>query len=125
MAVMLAPAAQKHLLTKAVEQGSLKEILMPEYTWQPTANTAQVCRDAENTNAKSALPSLHLVKCEGRKGLLGHDMEKGFLASRLCNPESQLLYAEKLFFREREPTLTLSEAGDLQAKASQQAEMIR
>lgn len=32
MAIMLVPAAQKHLLTKAVEQGSLKEILMLEYT---------------------------------------------------------------------------------------------
>lgn len=64
MGVMLVPAAQKHLLTKAVEEGSLKEMLMPEYTYQPTGNTAQVCRDAEDTNAKSAptLPSLHLVR---------------------------------------------------------------
>lgn len=56
-----------------------------------------------------------------RKVFLGHHKAKGFLASRLYNPESQLLHSEQLFFREREPTLTLSEAGDLQAKASQQA----
>lgn len=45
--------------------------------------------------------------------------------SQLLYSEPQLLYSEQLSFREREPTLTLSEAGDLQAKASQQAEMIR
>lgn len=124
---MLVPTALKHLLNKAVEQGSLYEMVMPEYNWKPTGNRAQVCRDPQNTNAKSAptLPPLLFVRVEGRKGLLGHDKEKSFLASRLCNPEPQMLYSEQLFFREREPTLTLSEAGDLQAKASQQAEMIR
>lgn len=64
MGVMLLPAAQKHLLNKAVKQGSLLEMLMPEYTWQPTGNTVQVWKDAENINAKSAptLPSLLLVR---------------------------------------------------------------
>lgn len=52
-------------------------------------------------------------------------IKKSFLTSRLCSPEPHLLYSEQLFFREKEPTLTLSDAGDLQAKASQQAEMIR
>lgn len=64
MGVMLVPATLKHLLNKAVEQGSLLEMAMLEYNWKPTGNTAQLCRNPQNTNAKSTptVPSLLFVR---------------------------------------------------------------
>lgn len=100
---------------------------MPEHYQKPTGKSSGLQRPTKYQHRKgsnSFIPVFY-EGVNGRKGLLGHDKNKSFLASRLCIQSLKPLHSKQLFFKERGRSLTLSEAGDLQAKASQQAEMIR
>lgn len=60
MGVMLVPAAQKHLLNKAVDQGSLQEMLMPEYLaahWEHSSGLQRHPRYQCKKHSNSPIPA--------------------------------------------------------------------